>query len=106
MASTERKSPHPGPPPKGEGNSNEKRNLKGRLVVTGGGGFLGSRVVNWLRQHGASDIFVPRSERFNLVERDSCREVVQGADTVIHLAARVGGIGFNRETRARSSSTT
>jgi GDP-L-fucose synthase len=71
--------------------------LTGRLVVTGGGGFLGSRVVNWLRQRGASDILVPRSDRFNLVERDSCREVVQGADTVIHLAARVGGIGFNRE---------
>src|SRR6202521_2361815 len=71
--------------------------LKGRLVVTGGGGFLGSRVVDWLRQRGASDIFVPRSDRFDLVERDSCREVVQGADTVIHLAARAGGIGFNRE---------
>src|SRR6202165_5800595 len=71
--------------------------LRGRLVVTGGGGFLGSRVVSWVRRHGASDIFVPRSDRFNLVERDSCREVVQGADTVIHLAARVGGIGFNRE---------
>src|SRR6202521_4627011 len=71
--------------------------LRGRLVVTGGGGFLGSRVVNWLRQRGASDIFVPRSACFNLVERDKCREVVQGAETVIHLAARVGGIGFNRE---------
>src|ERR1700674_346276 len=82
LASTERR----------EGNA-----LRGRLVVTGGGGFLGSRVVSWLRRRGASDIFVPRSERFNLVERDSCREVVQGADTVIHLAARVGGIGFNRE---------
>lgn len=82
LASTERR----------EGNA-----LRGRFVVTGGGGFLGSRVVSWLSQHGASDIFVPRSERFNLVERDSCREVVQGADNVIHLAARVGGIGFNRE---------
>jgi GDP-L-fucose synthase len=68
-----------------------------RIVVTGGGGFLGSRLVSWLRQHGAQDIFVPRSNRYNLVERDACREVVQGADIVIHLAARVGGIGFNRE---------
>jgi GDP-L-fucose synthase len=97
VASTERKSPHPSPPPKGEGNFSGKGNLKGRLVVTGGGGFLGSRVVSWLRQRGANDIFVPRSEHFNLVGRDACREVVQGADTVIHLAARVGGIGFNRE---------
>jgi GDP-L-fucose synthase len=47
-------------------------------VVTGGGGFLGSRVVSWLLQRGAKDVFVPRSERFNLDERDACREVVQG----------------------------
>src|ERR1700674_4885648 len=90
MASTERGRPL-NPPKASEGN------LKGRLVVTGGGGFLGSRLVSWLRERGASDIFGPRSERFNLVERDNCREVVQGANTVIHLAARVGGIGFNRE---------
>ena len=93
MASTERKRPLPGK----NGPLPKEGILKGRLVVTGGGGFLGSRVVDWLRQRGASDIFVPRSDRFNLVERDSCREVVQGADTVNHLAARVGGIGFNRE---------
>jgi len=71
--------------------------LSGRVVVTGGGGFLGSRLVDWLRRRGARDILVPRSEKFNLVERDNCRRVVEGADTVIHLAARVGGIGFNRE---------
>src|ERR1700694_1740926 len=71
--------------------------LTGRLVVTGGGGFLGSRVVSRLRKHGASDIFVPRSDQFDLVDRDNCREVVKGAETVVHLAARVGGIGFNRE---------
>src|SRR5439155_21368091 len=40
---------------------------------------------------------MPRSEKLNLEERDNCRRVVEGADTVIHLAARVGGIGFNRE---------
>jgi GDP-L-fucose synthase len=71
--------------------------LTGRLVVTGGGGFLGSRVVSRLRKHGASDVFVPRSAEYDLVERENCREVVQGAQTVVHLAARVGGIGFNRE---------
>ena len=71
--------------------------LSGRVVVTGGGGFLGSRVVEWLRRHGAGEIVVPRSARFDLVQRANCRRVVEGADTVIHLAARVGGIGFNRE---------
>lgn len=89
MASTQRKST--------AGDSAVGNRLSGRLVVTGGGGFLGSRVVGWLRKRGAPDIFVPRSDRFNLVERDACREVVQGAETVIHLAAKVGGIGFNRE---------
>jgi GDP-L-fucose synthase len=71
--------------------------LSGRIVVTGGGGFLGSRLVSWLRRRGATDVQVPRKREFDLVERENCRRVVQGADTVIHLAARVGGIGFNRE---------
>ena len=82
--------------PVGQGGADRHR-LTSRVVVTGGGGFLGSRLVNWLREHGARDIVVPRSEHFNLVERDHCRQVVEGAGTVIHLAARVGGIGFNRE---------
>jgi GDP-L-fucose synthase len=68
-----------------------------RVIVTGGGGFLGSRVVARLRERGAADVHVPRRAMTNLVERDACRQVVQGADVVIHLAARVGGIGFNRE---------
>jgi GDP-L-fucose synthase len=71
--------------------------FSGRVVVTGGGGFLGSRLVSWLRQRGAGEIFVPRSDRFDLVDRQACRQVVERADMVIHLAAKVGGIGFNRE---------
>ncbi len=67
-----------------------------RVVVTGGAGFLGSHVVDLLRRRGVTRIVVPRSSTFNLIERDACRRVVQGADLVIHLAARVGGIGYNR----------
>jgi len=78
-------------------NGSHGAGLSGRVVVTGGGGFLGTQVVDWLRRRGAGDIFVPRSDRFDLVDRESCRQVVEGADTVIHLAAKVGGIGFNRE---------
>ena len=74
--------------------------LDGHVVVTGGGGFLGSRVVARLRERGARDVAVPRSRELDLVERANCRRAVQGADTVIHLAARVGGIGFNRENPA------
>ena len=78
-------------------NGRAKRGLGGRVVVTGGGGFLGTQVVSWLRGHGARDIVVPRKRELDLVDRQACRQAVQGADTVIHLAAKVGGIGFNRE---------
>jgi GDP-L-fucose synthase len=67
-----------------------------RVVVTGGAGFLGAHVVDELRRRGATKIVVPRSASFNLVERDACRRVVADADIVIHLAARVGGIGYNQ----------
>jgi GDP-L-fucose synthase len=78
-------------------NGSHASGLSGRVVVTGGGGFLGTQLVNWLRRRGTENIFVPRSDQFDLVDREACRQVVDGADTVIHLAAKVGGIGFNRE---------
>ena len=78
-------------------NGRAKRGLGGRVVVTGGGGFLGTQVISWLRGHGARDIVVPRKRELDLVDRQASRQAVQGADTVIHLAAKVGGIGFNRE---------
>jgi GDP-L-fucose synthase len=78
-------------------NGSHPSSLAGRVVVTGGGGFLGTQVVSWLRRRGAGEIFVPRSEQFDLVDRQACCKAVDGADTVIHLAAKVGGIGFNRE---------
>lgn len=70
-----------------------------RIVVTGGAGFLGSFVVDRLREIGAGDIFVPRSADYDLVDRDACKRLYRDAkpDIVIHLAAKVGGIGANRE---------
>jgi len=68
-----------------------------RVLVTGGAGFLGSRVVDRIRAAGARDVLVPRSTSMDLVDRDNCRRAVKGVDLVIHLAAKVGGIGFNRE---------
>jgi GDP-L-fucose synthase len=70
-----------------------------RILVTGGSGFLGSHVVEALRARSAGFVFVPRKRDYDLVERDACRRLLADArpDMVIHLAARVGGIGANRE---------
>jgi GDP-L-fucose synthase len=70
-----------------------------RIVVTGGSGFLGSHVVVELERRGASPIVVPRKKDYDLVDRAACARLVADArpDLVLHLAARVGGIGANRE---------
>ncbi|MDP3784914.1 MAG: GDP-L-fucose synthase [bacterium] len=69
-----------------------------KFVVTGGAGFLGSCVVRELKKRGvpAKNIFVPRSSKYDLRERKVCVEVAKKGDIIIHLAAKVGGIGFNR----------
>jgi len=69
-----------------------------RVMVTGGAGFLGSWVVQSLRQRGCQEVFVPRSKEYDLRRHeDICRAITDAApDIIIHLAARVGGIGANR----------
>jgi len=72
-------------------------------MVTGGGGFLGSAVVNRLRAAGATEIFVPRSRDYDLRTMEGVdRALADGRpDVVIHLAAVVGGIGANRDNPGR-----
>ena len=71
---------------------------KKRVTVTGGAGFLGSFVVAKLKERGCRNIFVPRSKDHDLVHYQACQKVYEDSkpDIVIHLAARVGGIGANR----------
>ncbi|MFM8266924.1 MAG: GDP-L-fucose synthase family protein [Ilumatobacteraceae bacterium] len=68
-----------------------------RVTVTGGAGFLGQVVVRLLRDHGA-DVAVPRRADFDLTRPGVAEQLL--AETtpshVIHLAARVGGIGYNQ----------
>ena len=73
-----------------------------RVIVTGGAGFLGSFVVDRLKKAGAS-VFVPRSAEYDLVDRAGCRRMLADGrpEMVIHLAARVGGIGANRSNPGR-----
>ena len=70
-----------------------------RVLLTGGAGFLGSHVLLELRARGAAEVVVPRKKDYDLVQREACRRVARDSrpELVIHLAARVGGIGANRE---------
>jgi len=73
-------------------------NLAGkRVVVTGGMGFLGKNVVHKLKEHRCHEIFVPRSQDYDLVRGEAVERLYMDArpDVVVHLAARVGGIGAN-----------
>jgi GDP-L-fucose synthase len=68
------------------------------FVVTGGAGFLGGHVVAGLRKRGVREIFVPRSRDVDLTDARATGKFFADTkpDVVIHLAARVGGIGANR----------
>src|SRR5262249_14244893 len=72
--------------------------LARRVLVTGGSGFLGSHVVEALRAGGVKDIVVPRSRDWDLCDPARALALFEQArpDLVIHLAAKVGGIGANR----------
>src|SRR3954466_15609318 len=70
------------------------------VVVTGGAGSLGKPTVAMLENAGA-DVRVVGSSEYDLRDARSTREALDGAHVVLHLAARVGGLGFNRRNQGR-----
>jgi len=70
-----------------------------RICVTGGAGFLGTHLIRRLKEHGAKEIFVPQYPEYDLVREADIIRMIDTAkpDIIIHLAAKVGGIGANRE---------
>ena len=74
------------------------------VMVTGGSGFLGSHLVENLKARSDNvDVFIPRSDEYDLREKSDIKQAFEdsGSDTVIHLAATVGGIGANEENPGR-----
>ena len=73
-----------------------------RVLITGGRGFLGQAVVDRIRSRGATDLMTPSSAEYDLRDRDAVRRLFSDTrpDLVLHLAARVGGIGANMERPA------
>ena len=68
-----------------------------KIVVTGGSGFLGSRIVKLLQEKGITDIIVPRSDICDLRKVENCSKITKGVNIVFHAAGNVGGIGYNKE---------
>ncbi|MGD9129822.1 MAG: GDP-L-fucose synthase [Candidatus Woesebacteria bacterium] len=67
------------------------------VLITGGNGFLGSELVNQVKKLDPKKIIIPRSKKTDLRKQSVCKKIVKNVNIVIHLAANVGGIGYNQK---------
>jgi len=68
-----------------------------KILITGAHGFLGLHVVQELEKIGVKNIYTPTSKEIDFRDAKDCKKIVKGKDVVIHLAAKVGGIGYNSD---------
>ena len=73
---------------------------KKKILITGAHGFVGQHLIeNLLEKRGVpkGNLFLPRAQELDLRKWENCQKAVRGQEIVIHLAAKVGGIGLNKE---------
>jgi GDP-L-fucose synthase len=68
---------------------------KKRVTVTGADGFLGKHLVKELKEKDINNLFLPNHTDYDLTSKEACKKVAKESDIIIHLAAKVGGIGAN-----------
>ena len=68
-----------------------------KILLTGGHGFLGNHLLGKLKEKNPKKVVVPSFAEYDLRDYKTCLRLARGSDIVIHLAANVGGIGYNRE---------
>lgn len=72
---------------------------KKKILITGAHGFLGKHLIGHLQDLGipSKNLFLPIAKDLDLRTLNACKKAIKGQDIVIHLAAKVGGIGFNQK---------
>ena len=70
-----------------------------KILITGGHGFVGQHLIRKLLERDVpqKNLFISKHADYDLRRWEDCKKAVEGQDLVIHLAARVGGIGLNKE---------